>query len=54
LESEILGRYVVADQFDLLGVRDAESALVCHPQERDRHRIEAHEPRRNRVDRDRV
>src|SRR5262249_12612896 len=47
----LLRRVDVAGEVDLLEAAHAESALVRHPDEADRHRVEAHELRRDGVHR---
>jgi hypothetical protein len=53
-EAEILRGHVVTDQLDLTGVRDAQPSLVRHSQKWNRERVEPHQLRRDRVDRDRI
>src|SRR5439155_4368700 len=53
LETHVRGCGVrVADELDLSGFADTEPALVAHPEVRDRERVEAHDLRGYRVDRD--
>ena len=43
-------RDVVAHEFDVPDVRHAQTPLVGHPQKRNTHRVEAHEPRSHGID----